>query len=98
MNLLLLFAVFSTLSHLSTANDLPFTIEDVYVPENCDAIAAPSDHLMIEYQIMFQNKSIGMSLKSPSQLFHLVLDSKVILYLHMNEPTINNRVYVCFSI
>lgn len=75
--------------------DTTYTIEDVFIPDNCDSIAKPTDHVLIEYEVLFQNGSTGLSSKKPEQLFHFVVESTVSLvhfrfwnivsYLHLKE-------------
>lgn len=54
-----------------------YTVEDVYVPNNCDKAAAVSDHLLIEYELVYHNGTVRASIKRPSQLLHIQLDDSV---------------------
>ena len=60
------------------ANNEIFTSEDLFIPDQCDAIAKAGDHLLIEYSITYSNGSTGANLKRPAQLYHVLLESKVI--------------------
>jgi hypothetical protein len=60
------------------ATDAPdYTTEDVFVPTQCDSFAKPGDHLLLEYSIYLANGTVTSSLKSPSQLYHILLEKSV---------------------
>jgi hypothetical protein len=50
---------------------------DVFVPDDCTVIASPTDHILIEYEIRFQNGSFGPSTKAPNQLYHIVVENVI---------------------
>lgn len=52
-------------------------VDDLYVPEHCDKIAKPTDHVLFEYAIFFHNGTEGPSLRSPEQLFHILIETSV---------------------
>lgn len=54
-----------------------YIVEDIFIPAECESVAAPGDHVLLEYAIRFRNGSAGAYLKRPSQLFHVLLDNKV---------------------
>ena len=64
-------------SVLSSGDYTDYTIEDVFIPAQCDSIAKPADHLLLEYTIVFENGTIASYLKRPSQLYHVLLDKSV---------------------
>ena len=64
---------FSAIGRAASSDDV-FRIEDVFIPDNCESVAKPSDHLLIEYEIQFHNGSIGSNTKKPQQLYHIQLD------------------------
>ena len=53
------------------------TTEDVFIPTQCDSIAKPGDHLLLEYTVLFNNGTVASHLKRPSQLYHILLDKSV---------------------
>jgi len=50
-----------------------FETEDVFIPSQCDSIAKPGDHLLLEYTISFANGTVASYLKRPTQLYHVHL-------------------------
>ncbi len=54
-----------------------FVTEDIFIPTECVKIAKPGDHILLEYAVLFSNGSTGASLKRPSQLYHVLLESSV---------------------
>lgn len=59
----------------SSSSVSPMRIDDIFIPENCDSIAEQMDHLLIYYSFIFANNTIGLSLESPNQLFHIQLSN-----------------------
>jgi hypothetical protein len=54
-----------------------YTTEDIFIPAQCDSVAKPGDHLLLEYEVRFGNGTISSSLRRPSQLYHILLDKSV---------------------
>lgn len=52
-------------------------MEDIDVPSECESVASTGDHLLLEYSVFFRNGTAGAYVKRPSQLVHVLLDSKV---------------------
>eukprot|EP01035_Chromulina_nebulosa_P036997 gene36997-49922_t len=52
-------------------------IEDIFVPNQCDSIAKPGDHLLLAYSISFTNGTTAYKVDKPSQLHHIILESSV---------------------
>lgn len=50
-------------------------IVDVFVPESCENIAEPGDHLLVEYDFRYDNGTIATQRHPPSQLFHIQLSN-----------------------
>lgn len=71
--LLLIAALLCLFSSSNAASSLSFEIEDIYVPENCEVIAKPSDHLLIEYVATFSNGTEINKIVKPAPLFHIHL-------------------------
>jgi len=50
-------------------------VEDTFVPAECDTIASPSDHVLIEFIIRMANgEEVSPKFVRPNQLFHILLD------------------------
>jgi hypothetical protein len=56
------------------------TVTDLFVPDHCDNIAQPTDHLLLEYNVILENGTIASS-NAVGQLFHLQLDSGVSVFV-----------------
>jgi len=70
--------IFSLLVVLSIAFEVvSFNFVDVYVPDHCDYIAQPTDHLLIEYKLIFANETEVKYIKNTGQLFYVKLDVSV---------------------
>lgn len=54
-----------------------YSSEDVFVPANCNKIASPGDHLLLEYTVVYANGTTGAEVKRPNQLFHVHLEASV---------------------
>lgn len=66
---------FICLYSVQSASDYTdYTTEDVFIPAQCDSIAKPGDHLLLEYVVSFANGSIASEHKAPTQLYHILLD------------------------
>ena len=61
----------------SSSDFTDYSTEDVFVPVQCDSVAKPGDHLLLEYSIVLANGTITSYLKAPSQLYHILLDKSV---------------------
>lgn len=70
--------VFCSLLLVAASHSVPFSTEDIFVPPECESIAKPGDHILLEYNVLFANGSSGASLKQPSQLYHVLLASTVL--------------------
>lgn len=53
-----------------------YVVEDIEVPSECESVASTGDHLLLEYSVFFRNGTAGAYVKRPSQLVHVLLDSK----------------------
>ena len=79
----LLFVTFSSFSkYCQASSDVQtrlwhFEFEDLFVPDSCDEIANVGDHLLLEFEVLFQNGSTAAAIKRPQNLKHVVLDSSV---------------------
>lgn len=50
-------------------------VEDTYVPAECDAIASPSDHVLIEFVVrLADGEELSPKFVRPNQLFHILLE------------------------
>ena len=67
-------AIFAVTSCSSTVPSV--RTEDIFVPANCEHIAEQGDHLLIDYQFIFANGSVGASATVPNQLFHMQLGNQ----------------------
>jgi hypothetical protein len=63
--------------NLCLCGAVDYEVKDLFVPNECESVAGAGDHLLIEYSVHFSNGTDGAYLRKPSQLFHLILDSKV---------------------
>lgn len=54
--------------------------EDVFMPADCESIAKSGDHLLLEYSVHLADGAVSHSLKSPHQLYHIILDQNVSLF------------------
>ncbi|RYH07507.1 hypothetical protein EON65_41715 [archaeon] len=59
-------------------------VEDVFVPADCEQVAKPGDHILLEYQVRLPNGTISHSLAPPSQLYHVLLDQWVSIYIFLH--------------
>lgn len=66
---------FSVIIDLSRS--VEYQMFDILIPESCESIAAPGDHILIEYEVKLSDGSIGSFVKRPQQLFHIILDTSV---------------------
>lgn len=48
-------------------------MNDIFIPASCEHIAEQGDHLLLDFQFIFLNGSIGASATAPNQLFHMQL-------------------------
>ena len=60
---------------LITFSVVSVIINDLYVPETCENIAEPGDHLLVEYELKYVNGTVATSLSAPHQLFHIQLSN-----------------------
>ena len=60
-----------------SASSSSYTSEDVFVPTNCNKVASPGDHLLLEYSVLYANGTTGAYVKRPNQLYHVHLESSV---------------------
>ena len=67
----------ASLALFSQGIDEEYTVEDLFIPSECERVAGNGDHLLLEYAVQFLNGTEGAYLRRPSQLFHVMLDSKV---------------------
>jgi hypothetical protein len=74
---LLLVSLFLCIVLVSSLGSKHFTTEDVFIPDECESIAKPGDHILLEYTVVFANGTEGSSLKRPAQLYHVLLESTV---------------------
>eukprot|EP01038_Epipyxis_sp_PR26KG_P017752 gene17752-24747_t len=51
-----------------------YDVTDIFVPNDCEAIVKPGDHVLLEYELLYENGTVGTSLKQPSQLYHVLVD------------------------
>ena len=49
----------------TTTTVLSVTIDDEFVPETCENIAEPGDHLLVEYELTRKDGTVAASLKAP---------------------------------
>jgi hypothetical protein len=61
----------------SSSDFTDFSTEDIYVPAQCDSVAKPGDHLLLEYEVRLANGTVTASLRAPSQLYHVLLEKMV---------------------
>jgi hypothetical protein len=54
-----------------------YIVDDIFIPTECESVAGAGDHLLIEYSVHFSNGTEGAYLRKPSQLYHILLDTKV---------------------
>lgn len=52
-------------------------VEDVYVPEYCERIVKPTDHVLLTYAFKYANGTVGPNIPTYSQPFHLILEQSV---------------------
>lgn len=85
----LLFALCRSVAASSDYSD--FSTEDIFIPAQCDSIAKPGDHLLLEYTAKFANGSTASYLKKPSQLYHVLLDQSVsnVYFEYFDASTVN---------
>lgn len=50
-----------------------YTVEDIFIPSECEQIAASGDHILLEYVLRHTNGSILTQLTPPAQLYHINL-------------------------
>jgi hypothetical protein len=63
---------------VSSLGSKHFTTEDVFIPDECESIAKPGDHILLEYTVVFANGTEGSSLRRPAQLYHVLLETTVL--------------------
>jgi hypothetical protein len=51
-----------------------YRTEDLFVPDQCESVVGPGDHLLLEYEVNFKNGTKGSYLKKPFQLFHIIVN------------------------
>jgi hypothetical protein len=73
MKVLAVFYVLGALLAQTASAQLTFTDESI--PENCEVIAEPGDHLLLSYEVMLSNGNMGNTVRRPEQLFSIMLES-----------------------
>ena len=56
---------------------IPFQFDSTYLPEICEQTAQPTDHILLEFDIIAANGTSFANVKLPNQLFHTVLGEGV---------------------
>jgi hypothetical protein len=85
----------NTRSH-HTVLTVKYEFEDVFVPsDECEVFVQPNDHVLIEYDIIFQNGSVPTSVHRPDQLFYFQADGSVCGYAVAAVPTLFYLPYFC---
>jgi hypothetical protein len=72
---------FSHISVLSTDGS-SYETEEIFNPNDCEKIAQPGDHLLIEYSMVFENQTTFASVAAPDPHFHILLDFSDELPIH----------------
>lgn len=57
-------------------------VDDVFFPADCEQVAKPGDHILLEYRVILPNGTISHSLAPPNQLYHVLLDQWVRVSSH----------------
>lgn len=80
-----MFVLYSFAPLQTNAIEISFSVEDVNIPnDGCEVFAQLGDHVLIEFEILFQNGTVGNSVKRPEQLFYFQIDG--------SEDNINKAV------
>ena len=64
-----------TLTPSSMSVALSVAIDDAFVPETCENIAEPGDHLLVEYELTLKDGTVAASLKAPAPRLYVHLSS-----------------------
>ena len=54
-----------------------YETEEIFTPNDCEKIAQPGDHVLIEFSLEYENQTSFQSVSAPDALFHIVLDFSV---------------------
>lgn len=82
----LIFAVLCALYSQCISASPVYTSEDVFVPANCNKIASPGDHMLLEYSVVYANGTNGAYVRRPNQLYHVLLESSVSISEFLELP------------
>jgi hypothetical protein len=52
-------------------------MEDIFIPDQCESIAKQGDHVLLEYDVIYANGTVGSQIKRPSQLVHVMVETGV---------------------
>lgn len=59
-----------------------YETEEIFTPNDCEKIAQPGDHVLIEFSLEYENQTSFQSVSAPDALFHIVLDFSDELPIH----------------
>mmetsp|Transcript_44126 Transcript_44126/g.32112 ORF Transcript_44126/g.32112 Transcript_44126/m.32112 type:complete len:320 (-) Transcript_44126:56-1015(-) len=72
LNMIAVFLIFAVFASIA----LGYKTEDIFVPSDCDKVAGPGDHVLMEYRMYFANGSLATSVTKPSLLIHAHITSQ----------------------
>ena len=76
MMLVVLICIVAVLANLMGCQ-AAVNVEDLFMPADCEQVAKPGDHILLQYQVRLPNGTVSHALAPPSQLYHILLDQWV---------------------
>lgn len=79
----LLFIVFNVI-HLTRSQtddveepeEISFETADLFIPTDCESVVKPGDHLILQYELIYENGTTAYNVAPPSQLLHVTVSEE----------------------